>query len=231
MKITRANILSLVFVVLSFVLPAALYSRLPQLVPTHWNASGKEDGFTPKPWGPFILPLLMTGVYALLLVIPRISPRGYRMDRFRGVYDIMQMVILAFLFLINGLALLAGIGAPVPMHRAILAATGLLFVVLGNFMGKLTKNFFVGIRTPWTLASDEVWLRTHRLGGKSFVLSGIGLFISGLVGGGAVPLLVAIAVAAGIPVVYSYVLYRRIEGFKNGAPDEDTPSQNLPRRS
>jgi uncharacterized membrane protein len=171
------------------------------------------DGFTPKPWGSFILPLVMMGVYALLLVTPRISPRGYRMDRFRGVFEIIQVAILAFLFLVNALALLTGIGAPVPMHRAVQAGMGLLFVVLGNFMGKLTKNFFVGIRTPWTLASDEVWLRTHRLAGKLFVLSGIGLFISGLVGGGAIVLVVAIAIAAGIPVGYSYVLYRRIEGF------------------
>ena len=109
---------------------------------------------------------------------------------------------------------------PVAMDRAMHAGTGLLFVVLGNFMGKLTKNFFVGIRTPWTLASDEVWLRTHRLGGKLFVLAGVALFIAGLLGGGTVPLLVAVAVAGGIPVVYSYLLYRRIEGFKNGSPGE-----------
>jgi uncharacterized membrane protein len=83
-------------------------------------------------------------------------------------------------------------------------------------MGKITKNFFVGIRTPWTLASDEVWLRTHRLGGKLFVVAGGVVLVSALLGGGPVPLLVAVAVAAGIPVVYSFVLYRRIEGFKGG---------------
>lgn len=230
MKITRTNLLSLGLLVLSFVSVAAVYSRLPELVPTHWNARGKADGFTPKPWGPFILPIVMTGVYALLLVIPRISPRGYRVDRFRGVYEIMQLAILAFLFLVNALAVMAGIGAAVPMDRAIEAGTGLLFVVLGNFMGKVTKNFFVGIRTPWTLASDEVWLRTHRLGGKMFVASGVGLLISALAGGGAVPLLVAIAITAGIPVGYSYLLYRRIEGFKNGPPDHDT-SRSSPRGS
>lgn len=221
MRIRRTNLLSMGLVVLSFVMAATLYNRLPESVPTHWNARGEVDGFTSKPWGPFMLPLVMAGVYLLLIVIPRISPRGLRVDRFQRVFEIMQAAILAFLFFVTVLALLVGIGTPVPMDRAIHAGTGLLLVVLGNFMGKLTKNFFVGIRTPWTLASDEVWLRTHRLGGKLFVLAGVGLFVSGLLGGGAVPLLAAVAVAGGIPVVYSYVLYRRIEGFKNGSPGDD----------
>jgi uncharacterized membrane protein len=221
MRISRTNLLSLGLVILSFVLAVALYTRLPESIPTHWNARGQADGFTPKPWGPFVLPLVMAGVYLLLLVVPRISPQGYRLDRFQGAFEIVQAAILAFLFLVTMLALLAGIGAPVPMDRAMHAATGLLFIVLGNFMGKFTKNFFCGIRTPWTLASDEVWLRTHRLGGKLFVLAGVALVVSGLLGGGSIPLLVSVAVAGGIPVVYSYVLYRRIEGFKSGPPGED----------
>ncbi len=217
MKLTRTNLLSLGLVALSFVIAAALYTRLPESIPTHWNASGVADGFTAKPWGPFVLPLTMAGVYALFVAIPRMSPRGFHVDRFQNVFEILQLAILAFLLLVTLLALLAGTGLPVPMDRAVRSGAGLLFVVMGNFMGKVTRNFFVGIRTPWTLASDEVWLRTHRLGGKLFVASGIALFVAGLFGGGTAAVLVAVAVAGGIPVVYSYFLYRRIEGFKNGA--------------
>jgi uncharacterized membrane protein len=226
MKITRTSLSSMALVVASFIATAVLYDRLPASVPTHWNARGVADGFTPKPWGPFLLPLTMLGVFALLFVLPRIAPRGYRMERFQGAFEILQTAILGFLLVLTLLALLAGIGAPVPMDRAIYAATGLLLVVLGNFMGKLTKNFFVGIRTPWTLASDEVWLRTHRLGGKVFVLAGLGLLVSGLVGGGTVAVFAAaVGAAVGVPVLYSYVLYRRIEGFTNGPPGED-PSRS-----
>lgn len=100
---------------------------------------------------------------------------------------------------------------------------GLFLVIAGNLMGKLTRNFFVGIRTPWTLASDEVWLRTHRLGGKILVLAGIVVFVLGLLGVRAPWKLVVILVAVSIPVAYSYVIYRRIEGFKNGTPDEHSP--------
>ncbi len=216
MKITRTNLFSWALVVLSFALVAALYQRMPESVPTHWNARGEVDDTTAKPWGPFLLPLILFGVQLVFVLIPRISPRGYRVERFQKVFEIMQAGVVAFLFFVSLLVALAGTGKAIAMDRAIYAATGLLFVLIGNFLGKVTKNFFVGIRTPWTLASDEVWLRTHRLGGKLFVVAGIGLFVSALLGAGAVAVLVATGVAAVIPVVYSYVLYRRNEGFKNG---------------
>lgn len=220
MKINHTRLMSSGLVIVSFLMTAGLYPRLPERVPTHWNASGVADDFAPKPWGPFVLPLVMLGVWLLLSVLPHISPRGYRIERFGRVFEILELALTAFLFLVTLLALLAGIGVPIAMDRAIVAGAGLLFAVIGNFLGKVTKNFFVGIRTPWTLANDEVWLRTHRLGGKLFVLAGIGLFVSGLAGGGPAPLLVAIAVAGGVPAIYSYVLYRRLVGFKKDARDQ-----------
>ncbi len=212
MRIGRANLLNLGLVLLSFAVAAALYHRLPASIPIHWNARGEANGFAPKSWGAFLMPGVMAGSYLLLRFVPRMSPRGFAVERFQRVFEIFQTTILAFLLLMTVLMLLAGIGVKVPMDRAIYAGVGLLFVVLGNFMGKVTRNFFVGIRTPWTLASDEVWLRTHRLGGKLFVLAGLGLCASGLLGGGLVPLLAAIAIAGVVPVIYSYLLYRRLEG-------------------
>ncbi|NOJ77644.1 SdpI family protein [Myxococcus xanthus] len=220
MRISRANVLSLGLVIVSFAMAFVLYGRLPESIPTHWNAEGVVDGHTPKPWGPFVLPLVMAAVYLVLVAVPRISPKGYRVARFQGVFEGIQAALVAFLFLLNALVLLAGIGVPVPMARVVPAATGLVLVVLGNYMGKFTKNFFCGIRTPWTLASDEVWLRTHRLGGRLFVLAGVIVLVSGLLGGGPVPVLAAVAVAAVTPVLYSYVLYRRLEGFKRGPTDD-----------
>ena len=109
-------------------------------------------------------------------------------------------------------------GKPVDMNRGVEAGVGLLLIVLGNFMGKITRNFFVGIRTPWTLASDEVWLRTHRLGGKLFVLAGAVFFVCGILGLGAMAPFAATAVAALVSIAYSYVIYRKIEGFKEAEP-------------
>ena len=212
MKVNPRALLSPVLVVLSFALAAALYSRLPQPVPVHWDAHGRANGFMAKPLGALILPITTLGTYLLLTVLPRMSPRGWGIDRFARVFELLKAAITAFLFLVTALALLAAAGAPVPIARVVPAAVGLLLVVLGNFMGKVTRNFFVGIRTPWTLASDEVWLRTHRLGGKMLVLGGVALLVSALLGGGFLLAgVAAVILAALVPVVYSYLLYRRLE--------------------
>jgi uncharacterized membrane protein len=154
-----------------------------------------------------------------MVIVPHVSPKGFRVERFQRVYDVIQLAVVAFFFFLGGMGLLAGLGAPISMNLGIELAMGLLFIVLGNFMGKITRNFFVGIRVPWTLASEEVWLRTHRLGGKLFVLAGAVTVLSALLGWGTSPMIVAIVLAAAISVVYSFVIYRRLEGFKEGSPD------------
>lgn len=215
------HLTSLVLVALAFVLTLAFYGQLPESVPTHWNARGEANGFTPKPWGPFVLPLVMTAVYAIRALVPRVSPRGYDVETFRGVFETLLVAILAFLLLVHVLTLLTGAGMDVPMARAIYAGLGLLFVVMGNVMGKVRKNFFVGIRTPWTLANDEVWLLTHRLAGKLFVGSGIVLFVAGLVGAGTPVVLIAVVVTGVVPIAYSYVVYRRLSDADGRAPGQD----------
>jgi uncharacterized membrane protein len=210
MKLGRGDLLNLGLVALAFAAAGAIYRRLPATVPIHWNARGQANGFAPRAWGAFLMPVVMAGTYLLLSVIPRISPRGFGVERFARVYQIFQTAILAFLLLMSVLVSWAGTGAKIPIDRAVYVGIGLLFVVLGNFLGKVTKNFFVGIRTPWTLASDEVWLRTHRLGGKLAVLAGLGLIVCGSLGaGGAIASLVAAGLVGGVPAVYSYLLYRR----------------------
>jgi uncharacterized membrane protein len=210
MKLGRGDLLNLGLVGLAFAAAGAIYRQLPATVPVHWNARGQANGFAPRAWGAFLMPVVMAGTYLLLTAIPRISPRGFGVERFARVYRIFQTAILTFLLLTSVLVSWAGTGAKVPIDRAVYVGIGLLFVVLGNFLGKVTKNFFVGIRTPWTLASDEVWLRTHRLGGKLFVLAGLGLIVCGLLGvGGPLAPLAAAGLAGGVPAIYSYLLYRR----------------------
>jgi len=196
----------------AFAAAALLYRRLPDPVPVHWDAHGHVNGYMPKPWGALVMPLVTLGVSLLLLVLPRLSPRGFRVDRFQATFDLIQTSIVGFLFFATLLVLLAGAGFGVSVARAVPLGVGVLLVVLGNVLGKVTKNFFVGIRTPWTLASDEVWLRTHRFGGRVFVLAGLAIAVAGLAEGGATPILVAALAAVLLPTVYSYVIYRRLEG-------------------
>jgi len=220
MKLHRGEIFALVLVLAAFVVTGALYSRLPERIPSHWNIRGEVDSYSSKPFGPFVLPAVMAGLALVLLVLPAVSPRGFRFERFRGVWGILQAAVLALLLVVHTMILLSAIGKPVDMTRGVEASVGLLLAVVGNFFGKLTRNFFVGIRTPWTLASEEVWLRTHRLAGKLFVLAGLAMFVLALAGAGLISMMIVVGAAALVSVVASYVFYRRIEGFKEEIPGQ-----------
>lgn len=209
MKLLKDNVLGLLLTVCAFLVSAAMYSRMPESVPTHWNLHGVADDFMPKPWGPFVLPLTMAGVLVLFAMLRFVSPKEAPVERFGRVYSIITGAVLAFLFVLTVVAGLAAMGTAVNVTKIVMLAVGVLFVVMGNFMGKVTRNYFVGIRTPWTLANEEVWFRTHRLGGKVFVVAGLAIVLSVLLDQVvlAVPLLLA---ASAIPVVYSYAVYRRL---------------------
>jgi uncharacterized membrane protein len=169
-----------------------------------------------KPWGVIVLPLAAILVFIVMRLIPVISPKGYRMESFANVVHIFQVTVVGFMSLVAILALLAGSGVNVPLNEVIFAALGAMFMIVGRYLGKARKNFFLGIRTPWTLASDEVWGRTHRVAGRLFVLQGL-IMLSGVVFAVPVWLLIGmVGVIVGVPVVYSYVVYRKVEGVGEG---------------
>ncbi len=211
MKMSWTNLLAIGLIALAFLATAAVYGQLPARVPTHWGIDGTIDATWPKPLGPFVLPLVMAGLLLLLRLFPHIAPHGYRIEPFAHTYDIVQLAIIAFLFGLDAMTLLAGLGVAVPFAHCLSAGIGLLFVVLGNFMGKLTPNFFVGIRTPWTLADPEVWLRTHRLAGKLFVAAGLVIVVLALLGVGMGWLVGGLIAIVMVPAAYSYVIYRQLE--------------------
>ena len=208
-----ANILCLAFIAIAVATAAFLYPSLPDQVPTHWNIEGQVDGTMSKPWGVIILPLSAIFVFLLMKVIPAISPQGFRTEQFTGVLNIFTVALVGFMSGVALLVLLEGSGRNVYINEMIFGGVGLLFIIMGSYLGKVRKNFFLGIRTPWTLASDEVWDRTHRFGGRIFVLIGFFLFLNAFVRFPVRWLLGAIIIAALVPVVYSYFLYRRVEGF------------------
>ncbi|HEY3252380.1 MAG TPA: SdpI family protein [Polyangiaceae bacterium] len=205
------RILNWTLIAIGFAVAAWLSPRLPELVPTHWDARGHVNGYLRKPLGVYVLPLTMLGVHAFFGALPRIAPRGFEITPFARVYRLLHTATLAFLLFITVLALRAATGEHVPIVQATCVAIGLILMVTGNFLGKVRRNFFLGIRTPWTLANDEVWLRTHRLAGKTFVAAGV-LVIAGVALGASVGQCTAVALlAAFVPAVYSYLVYRRLE--------------------
>ncbi len=216
-KIT--TLLGLLLVAVSFAFAAWLYPKLPNPMPSHWDAVGRVNGYLPKFWGAFLLPIIMTGIWMLLSILPRAAPKSYRLDGFMDAYGIICLTILGLLFSIATFVLLTAKGERLPMQHIIPVLLGLLLVIIGNYFGKLRKNFFAGIRTPWTLASNEVWTRTHRLGGWLFVTGGLAIVAAGLLAPPvSVPfiLIAVIGVLVIVPYTGSYFIYRRAEGFREG---------------
>lgn len=220
MKLDRSDVVCLAVVLMHFALVAFFYSELPDPVPTHWNIDGEVDGYTQKPWGAWLFPFVTFGMYLLFKIIPWISPQGFRMESFIKVVDLLKQTMVLFMFVTGVTVIFAAKGVPLDPGRVILPGVGVLFIIIGNYMGKLRKNFFIGIRTPWTLASDEVWAKTHRVGGWCFVIAGLVLLVAGLAGWPSMALVLGVAIGLGavVPIVYSFVVYKRLEGF---APEGD----------
>ena len=193
------------------------YPSLPNVVPIHWDAHGQVNGWGPK-WSLLLFgPAVMAFVVLVTAALPWLSPKKFEVDSFRDTYLYIMIVIVATLAYIQILILLSSLGMALDVGRAIEGGVCLLITLLGNVLGKVRRNFYVGIRTPWTLASDAVWNRTHRLGAKTF-------FACGLLGLIAVLLRapfwvpgIAIFVAAFVPVIYSLIFYKQLE--RRGALD------------
>lgn len=205
-------------VLAAVVLSLAVYTHLPAKVPTHWNAAGQVDGYSSRMVGAFLLPGVMLAFAAMFAVLPAISPRGFDLEGKSKAYRGVVIALLLFLFAIHVQLLLAAFGRSGSMTTFLPILIGALFVVLGNYLPKFRRNFFVGIRTPWTLADEDVWFRTHRFGGVLFVIAGVALMVVGpfLAGGAAEFVVIGLVVAASLgSAVYSFVIYRRTVGSKD----------------
>ena len=204
--------IALAVVFIAFLLPALVYDRLPQQIPSHFNMQGEVDGYTAKPWGAFLMPLTMAFVVAIFAALPRISPKGYEIDPRSRAFSAFLLATLVVLLFVHVATLLVALGYAVPTNVLLPLFLGAMFAALGNYLTKVPRNFFIGIRTPWTLADEDVWYCTHRIGGRTFVVAGLLLMVIGpFLRGDAVPVFagVVIAAAAAIPLVYSYVTYRK----------------------
>jgi len=212
-----SDALGFLLVVAGFAVVVLQYPGLPDPMPSHWNAAGQVDGWMPKFWGAFLIPIMMAVIWLIFLALPRISPHGFEMEPFLRAWGVLKVTLLALMFFIGVLVLRASKNGGALSETALFCALGILFVVIGNLLGKVTRNFFVGIRTPWTLASEEVWYRTHRLAGKLFVAAGLLVAATSFLRLSVWPIMISIGLASLVPVIYSYVIYRRLEGLPGSA--------------
>jgi uncharacterized membrane protein len=207
----RGELVQLLPIAAMFVVAALCWSHVSDKIPVHWNWEGKVDRYGGKFEGLLLLPLVALGLYLLLLVLPLFDPGKANYRTFAGAYNVIRLTLMLFLSAIYAVGVLVGLGYHVNMNTVIGLAMGLLFILLGNVMGKIRPNWFVGVRTPWTLSSKLSWTKTHRLAGWLFIVMGLlavvwaisqSVWMFGL--------MIAVDLACGIAmVVYSYLVYRK----------------------
>lgn len=186
------------------------WPQLPDRLPIHWNIHGDVDGWGNKFMGLLFVPLIVLGIYVLMVVLPWFDPGKANYQSFQRVYGIIRIAIVAYMSAVYAAMSYAAFGHKLNMTSVILPLVGILFIVLGNFLSKIRPNWFVGVRTPWTLSSQLSWDKTHRLAGWLFIVMGF-LFVP-------VALLqttwslVAVLICDGLClnwiVIYSYLVFR-----------------------
>ena len=203
--------ISLLIVAAGFIASAVVYPRLPETIPTHWDFSGHPNGWSSRFWGAWLIPIFLLGMWALVRILPRIDPRGSNYAKFGGAFEAIIDTIMLFMLALHIVALRAALGHPMQMQRILPIGVGVVLIVIGNLLPRARPNWFVGIRTPWTLSSDRVWEKTHRFGGRLFVAGGLIITIATFlwVQEAHVILFVVMALVASSVMIYSYLEWKR----------------------
>jgi len=213
-SILKRDWLIIILILLGFVLGAHFYPSLPDRVPVHWKANGEINGYGSKLFGAFGLPLINLGMYIMFLVLPYIDPKKKNYPNFDSTYQFLKYLLIVFFLGIQVMTLLIATGVLVNRPIIIQTMISLLFILLGNVMGRFKHNYFIGIRTPWTLANEEVWRKTHRLAAPLWVMGGILNILLSLTGVNlnGIGFIIVVAVISIVPMVYSYFAYQKIIG-------------------
>lgn len=201
----------LLIVAAAFIATAVVYPRLPARIPTHWDMSGHPNEWSGRMWGAWALPVFLLGMWALVRILPRIDPRASNYAKFGGTFEAIIDSIMLFMLALHLVVLRASLGYAVDMQRITPIGLGVLLIVIGNLLPRTRSNWFLGIRTPWTLSSDRVWEKTHRFGGRMFVAGGILITIAGFawVQWAQRVLFVVMTVVAFSVLIYSYLEWKR----------------------
>lgn len=213
MKLTRATTLALALAIPSAVLSIVVFNKLPEQVAVHWNIEGVADVYAPRAVGAFMLPLLIVLLPVLSMIANRCNPRHDNLQRSQSALHAALVVVAVVLAMLHVGLIAFALQMPVDVPRLVMIGIGLILVVAGNYLGKTRSNFVIGIRTRWTLSSERVWDRVHRVGGRWLVAEGLLLMLLALVGSSNLPLMligIALPVLTALALVaYSYHVFQR----------------------
>jgi len=209
----KSNLIIILIILVSFAIGIYFYPQMPAEMASHWNFQGEVDDYMPKFWGLFVMPFVSLFLFLLFLIIPKIDPLKKNIEKFRKYFDWFIILIILFLSYIYLLAIFWNLGFEFNMGRMLMPALGILFFYIGILLKNAKRNWFIGIRTPWTLSSDSVWNKTHQLGSKLFKIAGIIAFLGVLFPGYVLwTVLIPILTASLYLIVYSYFEYQKEVG-------------------
>jgi uncharacterized membrane protein len=202
---------AILLILISFAIGAYSYGMLPERVASHWGLSGQPNGYMPTALGAFLLPVIMLVLLAVFIIIPVIDPLRANIGQFKGYFYGFVLVITAVLFVIYVQTILWNLGTMISFNLTLPILLGCTFFYVGIALENTKRNWFVGIRTPWTISSDEVWDKTNRLGGTVFKFLGILMLVTIALPPFALIVVIGLLVAACVGLVlYSYVVYTKV---------------------
>jgi uncharacterized membrane protein len=211
MKLRTSILIQLGFLAVMLLISVYYFQRLPDRVPTHWNIHNQVDQYGGKLVPVLMGPLMMLFGLLLTIVLPKISPKKFEIDTFMGTYSFAMVLVSALFLFLNILILRATDGTKLDFGSTFMAGMFVFFALIGNLFGKVRRNFFMGIRTPWTLASEPVWDATHRSAGRVWFVGGLFGAVLALLG---MPILGSVAIILVLsvwPVIQSYFIYKKLE--------------------
>jgi uncharacterized membrane protein len=203
-------IILIVLLVAAVSVSAYAYPRMPERIVSHWNAQGQPDGTMGRFWGVFLFPVVMLATTLLMLGLPLIDPLRANIEKFRPTYHLFIVTFNVYFLYLHILTVIWNLGVHYDLNLALVPAMAVLFFLIGLLLGRAKRNWFIGIRTPWTLSSDDVWERTHQRGALLFKIAAV-VILFGLVFPNMLLLVMLVPVLLIVIylVVYSYVLYRQ----------------------
>jgi uncharacterized membrane protein len=211
MMMRKAITISIILIVIQFMVACYLYPMIPEKIAIHWNINGEADGYSSRLVGLFIIPTIEIVLVPLFLILPRIDPQASS-EKLTQVYDWFILVFTFYMFYVFGLSIAWNLGYRFDFLRFLIPVLGILFYGIGDIMSRVEMNWFLGIRTPWTMSNQEVWDDTHHIGSRLFKASGlialIGVFFSGWLTLGFA--ILPIMLSGFYVIVYSYIRYKEL---------------------
>lgn len=187
-----------------------IYFKLPNTVPSHWNVYGEVDGWSHKSIV-FVTLLIPVLTYYGMPLLRKIDPKRKNYEKYEETFNIFRIILTVTFMILHLVIIYASQGNEINISLFVPLFIGVMFIVLGNYMARVKQNFFIGIKTPWTLSSETVWNKTHRVGGYVFVLSGILMILASIITG---PIMIIVSISIILvgtfgTIVYSYLLYKK----------------------